>query len=60
MNGAGTPLDCWGFGAICRPQEGSENRVTISVSPTGSQGARGLLPEGFRPRAATALRRRTC
>ncbi len=36
------------------------DRVTISVSPTGSQGARGLLPEGFPPRAATALRRRTC
>ncbi len=36
------------------------DRVTISVSPTGSQGARGLLPEGFPPRDATALRRRTC
>ncbi len=36
------------------------DRVTVSVSPTGSQGARGLLPEGFRPRDATALRRRTC
>jgi len=36
------------------------DRVTISVSPTGSQGARGLFPEGFRPRDATALRRRTC